>query len=244
MPWSRTTAERYSELGKQQHIAILGPEIEELLSPLDGLRVLDFGCGEGRLTRRLVSAGAAEVVGLDENRRMIASARHVLGDLPAHLRRRVRLEVGDEGRIAREGDFDAVVCSLALMMCATRQRLQRTAAALLGALSPVGRLLVIITHPCFRGGGWSTFHYEMPPDFDYWSSGEPYEVIITPPEGARAVTITDYHWMLQDYVSALADGGGSVTALRELPAERREDGRPLGPPAYLCLLVRADPRHP
>jgi hypothetical protein len=60
---------------------------------------------------------------------------------------------------------------------------------------------------------------------------EPHEAILTPAGSDRVVEITDYHWTRQDDVSALANGGGSVFALRELPTEWRRDGGPAGLPA-------------
>ena len=43
------------------------------LGRLDGLRVLDLGCGKGRFARRLAEAGAA-VVGIDISAAMLVSA--------------------------------------------------------------------------------------------------------------------------------------------------------------------------
>lgn len=45
----------------------------EALAPLDGLRILDLGCGKGRFARHLRDAGA-DVVGLDASRNMLAQA--------------------------------------------------------------------------------------------------------------------------------------------------------------------------
>ena len=51
--------------------------IIERLSPLDGRRVLDLGCGKGRFARSLIERGA-QVVGLDLSAGMLAEAAGVL----------------------------------------------------------------------------------------------------------------------------------------------------------------------
>ena|SRR5689334_14903078 len=55
-----------------------------------GKRVLEIGCGNGRLTRRLANLGA-QVDALDPNKSLIAAARK---DLPARYSDRVRYKVG------------------------------------------------------------------------------------------------------------------------------------------------------
>ena len=67
-------------------------EIRTLLrdAPLRGSRVLEVGCGDGRLTRRILRA-ARHVVGIDPDRDQITRAREFTSRL---LRRRVRYEVG------------------------------------------------------------------------------------------------------------------------------------------------------
>ena len=53
-------------------------------------RVIEIGCGNGRLTRRLAHLGG-QVEALDPNRKVIATARK---DLPASLSERIRFRVG------------------------------------------------------------------------------------------------------------------------------------------------------
>ena len=67
-------------------------EVRALLrnAPFRGARVLDVGCGDGRLTRRILHA-AGRVVGIDPDPDQIARAREFTSRL---LRRRVRYEVG------------------------------------------------------------------------------------------------------------------------------------------------------
>lgn len=78
------------------------------LLPLAGKRLLEIGCGDGRLTWSLAER-AASVVALDPDRRAIAEARHTL---PARLRRRVQFEVGQaESLPYTDGAFDAVLFS-------------------------------------------------------------------------------------------------------------------------------------
>jgi predicted RNA methylase len=64
-----------------------GAETDALarLAPVDGLRVLELGCGDGRLTFRYAAA-AASVLAVDPDAEQIASARAAL---PAELADRV-----------------------------------------------------------------------------------------------------------------------------------------------------------
>ena len=63
-------------------------------APLDGARVLDVGCGEGRLARRI--AGAARlVVAIDPNEEVLARARRLT---PRRLRKKIDYRHGTAER--------------------------------------------------------------------------------------------------------------------------------------------------
>jgi 2-polyprenyl-3-methyl-5-hydroxy-6-metoxy-1,4-benzoquinol methylase len=83
----------------------------ERLARLHGKRVLEIGCGDGRLTRRLASLGA-RVSAIDPDAGQVRLAR---ASLTRSLSRRIEYRVGRAERLlyhARE--FDAVVFSWAL----------------------------------------------------------------------------------------------------------------------------------
>ncbi len=81
------------------------------LGGLAGARVLEIGCGDGRLTREYAAASRS-VLAIDSDREAIAKAR---ASLPAELGRRVRFRVGNA--VELEGPpaaFDAVFLSHSL----------------------------------------------------------------------------------------------------------------------------------
>src|SRR5262245_22442281 len=55
-------------------VSDLGAPVLALLDPKPGERILDLGCGDGALTRRIVEAGAI-VVGIDASAAMVEAAR-------------------------------------------------------------------------------------------------------------------------------------------------------------------------
>jgi 2-polyprenyl-3-methyl-5-hydroxy-6-metoxy-1,4-benzoquinol methylase len=95
---------------------MLDPEGEHLaalrrLAEFNGRRVLEMGCGEGRLTHGM-AAEAAFVVAFDPDVASIAEAR---ASLPAELAGRVAFKVASAQEIEIErGNFDLVVFSWSL----------------------------------------------------------------------------------------------------------------------------------
>src|SRR5437868_7199334 len=69
---SKWNAADYARVGG--FVAELGGAALDLLDPQPGERILDVGCGEGTLTRKILERGAT-VLGIDNSPEMIAAAR-------------------------------------------------------------------------------------------------------------------------------------------------------------------------
>lgn len=101
-----------------------------------GKAVLDLGCGQGELSRRLCRLGAA-VTGADASSAQLAVARERAAGWSGSGRRRA----------PSAGGFDLVVCSLVLMDVPD---FQAAFAAAARVLAPGGSMLWVIMHPCFQ----------------------------------------------------------------------------------------------
>jgi trans-aconitate methyltransferase len=89
--------------GNGRFVAQLAESLVEVLRPRPGERILDLGCGDGFLTRRIAESGAT-VVGVDSSPQMIAAAKERGAD--------ARYASGEA--LPFDGEFDAVFSNAAL----------------------------------------------------------------------------------------------------------------------------------
>jgi SAM-dependent methyltransferase len=120
---SKWDAADYARVGS--FVAELGRAALDLLQPSRGERILDVGCGEGTLTRKIIEAGAT-VLGIDNSPEMITAARANGVDA-------VQLAAEDMQFFA---EFDAAFSNAALHWVLQKEQAAR---AIFRALKPGGR---------------------------------------------------------------------------------------------------------
>jgi trans-aconitate methyltransferase len=84
-------------------VPALGQPVLDLLQPQPGERILDLGCGDGVLTKKLAATGT-QVVGVDSSPDMIAAAR----------RRGLDARLMDATGLTFDDEFDAVFSNAVL----------------------------------------------------------------------------------------------------------------------------------
>lgn len=132
--------------GNRFQLVLIGPATERLLALRPGERVLDIACGNGVFARRLASLGA-RVTATDFSPRFLELAR-ARSQPGVEIDYRLA-DATDEEQLAAlgEGEFDAVVCNMALMDMPVIDPLFRAGRRL---LRPGGRLVFAVPHPAFN----------------------------------------------------------------------------------------------
>lgn len=200
--------------GSIHHRRFAIPAITALLDPRPGEAILDIGCGPGPLAPALLECGA-HYWGIDSSPRLVAIARR------AH--KSGRFLTGDATRL---GEIAAIAHSrfAAVTFLLSLQDIDPLAETIAGAarlLSPGGRLVAVITHPCFRvprqsGWGWDEKRQLRFRRIDRYLT--PLAVPMQAYGGKRRGTTRSYHRPLSAYFDALAGCGLKVDAVREIAA--------------------------
>ena len=120
---SKWDAAEYARVGA--FVAELGGAALDLLDPHQGERILDVGCGEGTLTRKIIERGAT-VLGVDNSPEMVEAAR--ANGIDALL-----LDAADMQFFA---EFDAAFSNATLHWVLAKEQAAR---AIFRALKPGGR---------------------------------------------------------------------------------------------------------
>lgn len=128
---------------------LIEPAMLRMLGLVDGMAIIDAGCGNGQLARGLADLGA-RITAFDFAEELIARARArsaEYGDLiDYHV-----IDATAPAQLAAlpEGAFNAVTCSQVLMDMTVIEPL---IAAAHGWLVPEGVFVFSVSHPCFNSG--------------------------------------------------------------------------------------------
>jgi SAM-dependent methyltransferase len=191
------------------------PFVLDRLGPLDGLGVLDLGCGEGFVSRQIKKAGARAVLGIDLSAGMIeeACAQEAREGLGIEYRQADASELDD----LPEGAFDRIV-AVFLFNYVDSAQMTRIMGRVRRWLAPGGRFVFTVPHPSLP------FIREEAPPFFFESAGIGYftgkdrtlEGSIWRRDGVR-VPVRCIHKPFEVYFEALkAAGWQSLPDLREL----------------------------
>lgn len=168
-------------------------------------RVLDLGCGEGQIARRLAGEGA-EVLGLDPTEALLEAARGRAGG-PAYVRGRA------EAIPLAPASVDLVVMTLVLEHL---DPIEPVLAEVARVLEPGGRMLVVMNHPLVQTPG-SCWVDDADFGDQYWRLGPYLPERVVDEEVAPGVSIPFVYRPLGRYVDALGTAGMAVVDMAEPP---------------------------
>lgn len=196
--------------------AIEEPALRALLPPLEGLRIVDLGCGFGHFARFARSRGAREVVGIDISERMLQVARGLTTDPGIRY-----IHHSIEAWTAPAASADLVVSSLALHYVADFSTVAHHVAS---ALVPGGSFVLSVEHPLCTAHpvGWRTEEGRTFWPVDRYAD-----------EGIRRTqwfveNVIKYHRRVATYLTTLINAGMSIAAMDEpTPSAEAIAERPL-----------------
>lgn len=196
----RRTAAGLNEVVEQPALRSMLPE------SLEGLRILDLGCGFGDFARKARREGARAVVGIDISLRMLERAATLTNDPAIEYRRASieQLELDDD-------PFDVVVSSLAMHYVEDYHGAVRRIARL---LRTGGRLAFSVEHPMCTALPEQQWIRDAAGKPLYWPVDD-YRL-----EGWRETNwitngVMKYHRTIETYVTVLIGAGFSLHGLKE-----------------------------
>ncbi len=199
--------------GSLHHRKLAIPTVMELLAVKRGEQILDVGAGQGVLAPYIAGAHAS-YTGVDASTRLLQLARKHHGD-------QGRFILGDARKLhtlpgLRKEMFDAAVFLLSIQdMDPLPSVLESVAWMLRGG----GRVVILMTHPCFRiprqsGWGWLPERQVQYRRIDRYLT--PLSVPMkTHAKHSRGVTIS-FHRPLQQYVNSMAACGLMLDHMKEI----------------------------
>jgi len=222
--WSQV-ADWYDQLvgeaGSEYHQAVVLPGVLRLLALQPAERAIDIACGQGVLCRLLASRGA-EATGIDSAESMIEAAR-------ARGPENIRYQVADARKPTGlpADHFHAAACILAI------QNIHPVAPvldAVARTLVPGGRFVMVMTHPCFRGAGETSWGWDEAKKIQY-RRVDRYLIprktpIVTHPGSAPDEYTWTFHRPIEHYVKALGRAGLLVDVMEEWPSHKHSDSGP------------------
>lgn len=196
---------------------LLNEVILDLVGDMQGTKVLDAGCGDGYMSRKLARLGA-KVTGVELSSEMLAFAKRDEGSEPLGIDY-YWADIADIPFL-HDDSFDLVLTNVVIGDC---QDYRGAFTEFARVLRPGGVYLFVDTHPCFDtpGCGWerdddgNKLHFKVD---SYLEGGS--TTLVNWPNNVLEPTVA-YYRPLSTYYNALVDVGFRIQRIIE-PRPRKE----------------------
>ena len=204
-------------MGKQgglHHRELAIPALLALLNPQPKERILDVGAGQGVLAPHLI-AQRVSYLGLDASAKLIAQARkhHHKG----------RFLMGDARHLQQVKGLQQASMDTAVFLLSIQDMdpLEQVLSSVSWVLKPNGRIVILMTHPCFRiprqsGWGWDQGRKLRYRRIDSYLS----QLQVPMTGNGRRRKTRSYHRPLQAYINGLAECGLMIDQIQEIPINK------------------------
>ena len=191
------------------------PHVLKALGPLEDLRILDLGCGEGYVARLMAAAGAGYIFGVDQSEEMVALANE-------HA---VKQQCKFDFVTADLVDFDAYpsapfdrAVAVFLFNYVTRDQMTQMMRKVREKLAPGGRFVFTVPHPClpFMRAKAEPFYFDPGTSNYFGGTDQTFEGEIWN-RGEGPVPVRCVHKTFGDYFHSLrASGFSALPTVKEL----------------------------
>jgi SAM-dependent methyltransferase len=205
--------------GSNHHRQLAIPTTLDLLDPRPDETVLDVGAGQGVLAPYIAGCGA-RYTGVDISHRLLKRARQHHANAGQFIQADARALW--KARLLTPGIFDAVVFLLSIQ---DMNPLEPVLESANWTLKPGGRIVMLMTHPCFRIPRQSGWGHDAKRKLQYRrvdSYLSPLTVPMKTYPGQDGGATISFHRPLCEYINGLATRGLLIDRLDEITARREQ----------------------
>jgi SAM-dependent methyltransferase len=176
--------------------------VESMLGEIGGKRILDYGCGSGKFSRRMRDLGAL-VTAVDVSANAIERAKQ---------RDKTNIDYGaienDDLSFMNNGSLDEAVATFVFCTMQQDEQVSNITRQIYEKLNPKGYLTILEPHPEALGYEFVSMKRERPKEV---KSGTPIKVQLT----GMDTSFYDYWRSIDDYVRILDETGYQVKEIKE-----------------------------
>lgn len=165
-------------------------------------KILDYGCGPGKVSLRLAEQLPCDIIAVDESQKMIDIARKER----KHRHINYKIVKNDNLDFIKSGSIDGAIASYVFINNESEQRILAIMMEIYRVLKPKSRFLILDTNPNATGIPFSTFQNGIPgKKYNY---GEKRVETLTVSENENLI-LHDFNWPNDMYENNLKHAGFS-----------------------------------